>query len=112
MNEDLHVAGTFYVPEGKTVTLHLPALREGNGEGRVLLFSNRGEVYVPAYIDEADSDDLLLLNQYSADRLVEAVRAAVEYGGVDPSEGVWKVTRTDHGLEVDHEIVDGAADAM
>lgn len=109
---DLHIAGTFYVPEGRTVTLRLPSVREGNDSSRVWLFSNRGEVYLPAYIDEADTDDVLLLNQYSADRIVESIRAAVEYGDVDPSEGVWKVTRTDHGLDVDHELVDSASEAM
>lgn len=100
----LHTAGTFYVPEGETVTVRLPALRDGNDEGRALLFSNRGEVYVPCYIEEADAEDLLLLNQYSADAFIEAVKAAVQYGDVDPTEGHWTVHRPEHGgsLEVQH----------
>lgn len=110
----LHTAGTFYVPEGRSVTVHLPSLREGNDEGRVLLFSDRGEVYVPAYVDEAESDDLLLLNQYSADGIVEAVKAAVEYGDVDPSEGSWTIHRSADGqLDVErNDPVRDASDAM
>lgn len=99
----LHHAGTFYVPEGETRTVHLPSLREGNDESRTLLFSSRGEVYVPAYVEEADSDDLLLLNQYNAEGFIEAVKAAVEYGDVDPSDGVWLLSRDDTGrLDVEH----------
>lgn len=99
----LHTAGTFYVPEGATRTVRLPSLREGNDESRVLLFSSRGEVYVPAYVEEAESDDLLLLNQYNAEGFVEAVKAAVEYGDVDPSDGKWVLTRSENGrLDVDH----------
>lgn len=110
----LHTAGTFYVPEGETVTVSLPALREGNDDSRVLLFENRGEVYVPAYVAEAESDDLLLLNQYSADRIVSSIEAAVEYGDVDPSEGVWRITRLENGgLEVEHDRgVESLGEAM
>jgi len=110
----VHIAGTYYVPEGRIVTVELPSLRTGNGEGRTLLFRNRGEIYVPCYIKEADSDDLLLLNQYSAERFVESVRAAVEYGDVDPSDGVWEIERTEtDDLLVNHRRgPEGAADAM
>lgn len=110
----LHHGGTFYVPEGETRTVRLPGLREGTDSSRVLLFSNRGEVYVPAYVEEAESDDLLLFNQYSAEAFVQAVKAAVEYGDVDPSEGRWLVHRDETGrLEVDHDRgPEDAADAM
>lgn len=111
----LHIAGTFYVPEGDRVTVSFPSLREGNDSGRVLLFEDRGEIYVPAYIEEADSDDLLLLNQYNAAAVVEAVAAQVEHGGIDPSEGRWEVHRdaaTDR-LSVDYlPPVESASDAM
>lgn len=110
----LHIAGTFYVPSGESVTVSLPSLRQGNDEGRVLLFHDRGEVYVPAYVEQAESDDLLLLNQYSADAVVESIRAAVEYGNVDPSQGRWSIRRTEADqIEVDHlPPVESASDAM
>lgn len=110
----LHTAGTFYVPEGSSRTVRLPALREGNDESRVLLFSDRGEVYIPAYVEEADTDSLLLLNQYSADAVVESIKAAVEYGDVDPSDGRWIIERSSTGeLSVEHDRgPEDAADAM
>lgn len=110
----LHHGGTFFVPEGETRTVSLPSFREGNESGRVLLFSNRGEVYVPAYVEEADTDSLLLLNQYNAEAFVQAVKAAVEYGDVDPSQGVWTIERDQTGrLEVSHDPgVDSLSDAM
>lgn len=109
----LHIAGTFYVPDGETRTVRLPALREGNDDSRTLLFRNRGEIYVPAYVKEAESDDLLLLNQYDAEAFVEVVRAAVKYGDVTPSDGVWKLSREAGRLDVDHDPgVDSLSDAM
>lgn len=111
----LHTAGTFYVPEGQSVTVSLPRLREGNSEGRVLLFHNRGEVYLPAYVEQADSDDLLLLNQYNADALVEAIRTRAKVlDEFDPAQGVWRIRRTESDeLEVEHRPgVESLADAM
>lgn len=108
----LDIIGTFYVPEGKTRTVTFPQLREGNDSSRVLLVDDRGTLMAPCYVEEADTDGLLMLKQYNADRVIASIEAAVEWGDRDPS-GPWEITRTDDGTyHVEHAAAHDASDAM
>lgn len=98
---ELEIPGTFYVPDGEVYHVRFPKLREGNDEGKVFLTDDKGSLLALCYIDEADSDGLLLLKQYDASAIIEAVKAASKYGDIDPSGTTWRIDRRDGGLEVD-----------
>lgn len=97
------IAGTYFVQEGDRCTVRLPKLREGNDQGRVLLFEHNGEIHIPAYIEEAKSDDLLLLNQYDGLALIERIDVLDDVkDDFDPSRGKWIVERGSRGLDVEY----------
>lgn len=108
----LHVGGTWYVPEGGSSTVRFPELREGNGEGVVYFWRSRGEVFAPVRVEEADTDDLLLLDQHYAESIVSTVEAVTEYDPSieSPADVDWIISRpTANALDVDP--VTGPTDA-
>lgn len=108
----LQIAGTWYVPEGETHRIELPSLRDGNEEGRAFVVDDRGTLFLPCYVEEADTDDLVLLQQYNAGRLVETLRSMEEYGDMDVDGGVFDLTRRSSGYDLEKVGVDSLSDAM
>jgi len=112
MTTRINQLDTWYVPEDETHHIRLPSLRDGNDESQVLLADDRGDLLVPCYVDEADHDGLLLLQQYgAAPAFVETVRAAAEYGDIEPTDQVWSITRTVVG-SYEIEPINRSADEM
>lgn len=104
--------GTWFVREGDEATLTLPSLREGNEESEVLFCDDRGTLLLPCYIEEADSDDLMLLKQYNADRVVAKLEMMEEYEGLGPGDRI-RLERGESGrLSVEPLSVTSADDAM
>lgn len=109
---ELDTIGTWYVPEGESITVEFPTLREGNDPAAVLVCDDRGTLIAPAYIQEADTDDLLFLKQFNAARIIESIRAAVKYGDKDPA-GPWEIDRREDGTyDVESKSVNTAEEAM
>lgn len=104
--------GTYFIPEGSTRTLVFPGLRDGNDESKILLADDRDTLLAPVYVEEAETDSLLLLKQYNAGRLIEKLKMMQEYEDLAPGDAV-AVRRTESGtLEASLESVKSADDAM
>lgn len=112
MTTRINQLDTWYVPEDETHHIRLPSLRDGNDESQVLLVDDRGDLLVPCYVEEADHDGLLLVQQYgAAPAFIETMRAAAEYGDIEPTDQVWSITRTVIG-SYEVEPVNRSADEM
>lgn len=103
--------GTYYIPEGQTRTLTFPTLRNGNEEAEILLADDRDTLLAPVYVEEADSDELLLLKQFGASRLIEKLLMMAEYEGLEPGDTI-EVYRGENRYEAKMVTVKDAADAM
>ena len=111
MTATIYQLDTWYIPEGETHHVGLPSFKI-DGQDRCLVCDDRGDLLVPVYVQEADHDGLLLLKQFgAAPALIETVRAAQEYGDIDPSGRLWAVSRTETGYQVE-EAVGDASDLM
>lgn len=108
--------GTFFIPEGATRTVTFPGLREGNDESHVLLCNDRGTLLAPAYVEEAESDGLLMLKQYNAGSLVGSLRMLWRHDLADAGQPVEIRRLEGGGYDVDAVVqdddLDDAADAM
>lgn len=106
---------TFYIPEGKTRTVTFPTLRPGNEEGRTMLADDRGTLLAPAYIEEAETDELLLLKQYNAGTLIGSIRMMVKHDILESGQPL-EITRLESGgyeaEPVVEETVETADDVM
>lgn len=103
---------TWYIPEGETHHLELTGVRTGNEAAEVLYFTDGRSVealYCLVTVDEADSDDPMLLKQFGA---VELMAAGFNPGMAEPGER-FRVRRYEGGgFDVENLEVSDAADAM
>lgn len=110
----VHQMGTFYVPEGESIVAELPSLRDGNDEGRIVFADDNGTLLLPCYIDEAESEDLLLLKQFYAGRLIGELVTLADMGYLEPGDRL-KIRRGAeqvYDLEVLDDGVDEISEAM
>lgn len=103
--------GTYYIPEGQTRTITFPALREGNNESQILVTDDRDTLMAPAFVEEADTDSMLMLKQFGAGRLIEKLRMMAQYEGLEPGDTV-EIYRGENRYEAEMKTVRDAADAM
>lgn len=103
--------GTYYIPEGQTRTVRFPTLRNGNDEAEILLADDRDTLLAPVYVEEADTERMLLLKQFGAGRLVEKLRMMEEYEDLSPGDTV-EIYRGESRYEAKMATVKDAADAM
>lgn len=94
----LHVAGTWYVPEGDDCTIEFPALRDGNDPGQAVVTNDNGALVALVYVREADTDGLLLLKQYGAGDLVERLKAMEEWSDWEVPERDYRLSRSETGV--------------
>lgn len=106
----MRLLDTWYVPEGETHTLELPGLRVGNDESEVWLADDRGTLFLPAYVEEAESDGILLLKQYNADRVLAKLEMMEEYEDLGPGDRL-RLTRHDSG-RLSIEMIESMTEAM
>lgn len=104
--------GTYFIPEGSTRTVRFPTLRNGNDEAEILVVDDRDTLLTPVYVEEADTERLLMLKQYNAGRLVEKLKMMVEYEDLTPGDAV-SIRRTESGtFEAQLETAKTADDVM
>lgn len=109
----LHVAGTWYVPEGDEATIEFPSLRDGNESGETVVTNDNGALVALVYVREADTDSLLLLKQYGAGHLVERLKAMEEWSDWEVDERAYRLSRSETGqYELDPLGPTDASDAM
>ena len=113
MTTDLTRLDTWYIPDESSHHIEFPSLRDGNEQSQVLVVDDRGDLLAPVYVQEADHDGLLLLKQFgAASAVIETIRAAAEYGDVDPTDRLWRIKRFGDQYEVDEVSMDSASEAM
>lgn len=103
--------GTFYIPEGQTRTVTFPCLRNGDNESEVLVTDDRDTLLAPVFVEEAESDGLLMLKQYGAGRLIEKLRMMAEYEDFSAGDTV-EIYRGENRYEAELKTFDGVEDAM
>lgn len=99
--------GTYYVPEGETRTLTVVGVRVGNEEAEPLCFVDGTALFLLCTVEEAETDDHLMLKQFGASDLL---LAGLSPATLDPGQVV-EVSRFEGG-GYGVEVRDGAADAM
>jgi hypothetical protein len=113
MTDEINRLETWYIPDEEAHHIEFPALRHGNEEARVILTDDRGDLIAAVFVEEADHDGLLLLKQFgAASAVIETLRAASEYGDIDPAGRVWRIERSGDRYQIDDVGADSAADAM
>lgn len=101
--------GTYYVPEGETRTLTVVGVRVGNEASEPLAFVDGSALFMLCTIDEASTDDPVLLKQFGASDLL---LAGLHPRALEPGQVV-KVSRYEGGgYEVELDQVEDATDAM
>lgn len=103
--------GTYYIPEGQTRTITFPTLRNGNNESEILVADDRDTLLAPVYVEEADTDQMLLLKQFGAGRLIEKLKMMAEYEDLEPGDTV-EIYRGENRYEAKMATVKDMADAM
>lgn len=102
---------TYYVPEGETRRLEVVGVRHGNEEATAFAFVDGSALYLLCRVEEASTDEPLLLKQFGADRLL---LAGLHPDHLDPGQVV-EVSRYEGGgyeVEIDPETPTDASDAM
>lgn len=103
--------GTYYIPEGQTRTVTFPTLRNGNEEAEILVADDRDTLLAPVYVEEADTERMLLLKQFGAGRLIEKLKMMAEYEDLEPGDTV-EIYRGENRYEAKMKTAKSAADAM
>lgn len=98
----VQLPGTFYVPEGESRTVSI--VKSGD---QPLFTDDNGTLVAFCYVEEAESDGILLLKQYNAGSLIGEMRAMAEYGAWNPEEEALVITRDSYSrFEVDVKSLD------
>lgn len=100
--------GTYYVPEGETRTLEVLGVRLGNEESEPLVFVDGTALFLLCHVEEADTDEPLMLKQFGASQLL---LAGLSPGSLDPGQVV-EVTRYEGGGYDVELSLEGVEDAM
>jgi len=102
--------GTYYVPEGETRTLTVAGVTPpGAEEEEPLAFVDGSALFLLCVVEEADTEDPLLLKQFGASQLL---LEGLTPGTLDPGQVV-EVTRYEGGgYKVEVESVDSLEGAM
>lgn len=103
--------GTYYVPEGETRRITVVGVRESNEEASPMCWIDGSALNLLCRVEEAKTDQPLVLKQFGADRLL---LAGLHPDHLDPGQEV-EITRYEGGgfeVETDPDDVESAADAM
>lgn len=105
---------TWYIPEGESHHLTVTGVRTGNEEAEVFYFvdgRSTQALYLLCEVDEADSDEPLLLKQFGA---VDLMAAGLQPTALEPGDRVRVRRYEGGGFEVENEPdgVEDASDAM
>lgn len=96
---------TWYVPEGETHHLTFPE--------PATVCNDRGDLYAVVVVEEADTDDPVLLKQYGAgDTVVARLEAYSDIRDEDVSNLLWELSRDETGRYDFEESVRDASDVM
>lgn len=100
---------TYYVPEGETRHLTVVGASIGDSDDEPLAFIDGSALYLLCTVEEASTDEPLLLKQFGSDRLL---LAGLHPDHLDPGQEV-EVTRYENSrYEVEIGGIDGVSDAM
>lgn len=103
---------TWYIPAGETAHLTVVGVRTGNNESESFYFVDgraTQALYMLVTIDEADTDEPLLLKQFGA---VELMAAGLHPGEAEPGDRFRVHRYEDGGFSVEPDDLEDAADAM
>lgn len=100
--------GTYYVPEGEIRTLEVVGVRIGNEEAEPFIVVDGSALLMLVVVEEADTDEPLLLKQFGASQLL---LAGLNPESLDPGQVVEVSRYEGGGYEVTTGVED-AADAM
>ena len=102
--------GTYYVPEGESRRLQVTGIRVGNNESEVFSFVDGSALFLLCTIEEASTDEPLMLKQFGASRLL---LAGLHPSALDTGQVVEIERYEGGGYDVDLDPgVEDAADAM
>lgn len=92
---------TYYIPTGETRTVQFCQLRRGQDSARSWWADDNGTLLAVVTVEQAETDEPLLLKQFSADRLIRQLLVLEASDAWNPAEEAVRIQRGEDRYAVD-----------